>query len=130
MLMPPWRVRPMVEDGLARIEITGVFDAHTATAVRAEFHEFVMLADAVLLDLEAVTGLQEGFDLPGLVDEIQRHCWIAGCRLRLSATHPSVRASLSTQGFSYDTAAPGIRVGMAAGKAEARTGHKICEGLY
>ena len=97
----------MVEDGLARIEVTGVFDARTATAVRAEFHDLVVLADAVLLDLRAVTLLQEGFDLSGLVDEIQRHCWISGCRLHLSATHPTVTAALARQAFSYDAVADG-----------------------
>jgi hypothetical protein len=101
MLTKPWQVRLMIEDRLARIDVCGVFDARTATAVRAEFHDLAVLAEAVLLDLGKVTGLAEGFDLPGLVDEIQRHCWIAGCRLYLSATHPTVTAALSRQGFSY-----------------------------
>jgi len=95
----------MVEDGLARIEVIGMFDVRTATAVRAEFHELLVQADAVLLDLGAVTDLREGSDLSGLVDEIQRHCWIAGCRLRLSATHPTVTAALARQGFWYDALA-------------------------
>ncbi|MEU4292479.1 hypothetical protein AB0E63_29995 [Kribbella sp. NPDC026596] len=38
-----------------------------------------------------MTRLEEGFDLSALVDEIERHCWISGCRLRLTATHPGPR---------------------------------------
>jgi hypothetical protein len=89
-----------VEDGLARIEVCGVFDVGAATAVRAEFHEIGALADAVLLDLRAVTELEEGFDVSGFVDEIQRYCWISGCRLRLVATHPSLVAALARQEVS------------------------------
>ena len=90
------RVRLTIEDGLARIAVCGVFDVSVATAVRAEFHELSALADAVLLDLRAVTRLEEGFDLSALVDEIERHCWISGCRLRLTATHPTLVTSRST----------------------------------
>jgi hypothetical protein len=60
MLTKPWQVRLMIEDRLARIDVCGVFDARTATAVRAEFHDLAVLAEAVLLDLGKVTGLAEG----------------------------------------------------------------------
>jgi anti-anti-sigma regulatory factor len=93
------RVCLTVKDGLAMIEVCGVFDVGAATAVRAEFHEVGALSDAVLLDLGAVTSLEEGFDLAGFVDEIQRHCWLAGCRLQLIATHPTVVAALAAQGL-------------------------------
>lgn len=90
------RVRLTIEDGLARIVVGGVFDVGVAAAVRAEFHELGALADAVLLDLRAVTRLETGFDLSAFVDEIERHCWISGCRLRLTATHPALVPSRST----------------------------------
>ena len=45
MLTKPWRVRLMIEDRLARIDVCGVFDARTATAVRAEFHDLAVLAE-------------------------------------------------------------------------------------
>ncbi|TDD15429.1 hypothetical protein E1218_31525 [Kribbella turkmenica] len=79
-----------------RIEVCGLFDVGAATAVRTSSHEIcAALADAVLLDLGAVTDLEEGFDLSGFVDEIQRHYWISGCRLWLTATHPSLVPALT-----------------------------------
>lgn len=106
-LMRLSRVCLVVEDGLARIEVRGVFDVSAATAVRAEFLEVSALADAVLLDLGAVTDLEEGFDLSGFLDEMQRHCWISGCRLRLSATHPSLVAAMAGQDVSHSAVVSG-----------------------
>ena len=77
------RVRLTIEDGLARIEVCGMFDVSVAATVRADVHELSALADAVLLDLRAMTRLEEGFDLSAFVDEIEWHCRISGCRLRV-----------------------------------------------
>jgi hypothetical protein len=95
-----FQVRLTIGDGLARIEVCGEFDVHVAAAVWAEVREISALADAVLLDLEAVTCVEKEFDVPGFVDDVQRHCWISGCRLRLTATHPYLLAALAGQGVS------------------------------
>jgi hypothetical protein len=84
-----------------------VFDVRVAAAVWAEFREISALADVVLLDLGAVAGVEKEFDLPGFVDDIQRHCWISGCRLRLTTTHPSLLAALAGQGVSSSAAGSG-----------------------
>jgi hypothetical protein len=98
--MRPFQVRLTVEDGLATIVVGGLFDLNAANAVTTELHDVGPLADAVLIDLEAVTQLTAGFDLPGFLDEVRRYCRMAGCGLTVT------------------------------GKDVARTGHRICADLY
>ena len=62
------------------IKVCGVFDVVIATAARAGFLDVDAVADAVLLELSAVTDLDEEFDLSGFVDEMRPHYWISGCR--------------------------------------------------
>ena len=57
-----------------------MFDVVIATAARAGFLDVDAVADAVLLELSAVTDLDEEFDLSGFVDELRPHYWISGCR--------------------------------------------------
>jgi hypothetical protein len=77
------RIRLTIEDGLARIQLRGTFDTHVASAVWAEFQEIASLADAIRLDLGAVTQVEVGYDLTRFLDELQRHCWISGCQLQV-----------------------------------------------
>lgn len=79
------RIRLTIEDGLARIHLRGTFDTHVASAVWAEFQEIASLCDAIRLDLGSVSQVEVGYDLTRFLDELQRHCWMSGCRLQVVA---------------------------------------------
>lgn len=93
------RIRLTIEDGLARIQLRGTFDPHVASAVWAEFQEIASLAAAIRLDLGAVTQVAAGYDLTRFLDELQRHCWISGCRLQVVAVRQEAGSNTHLQSF-------------------------------
>ncbi|QNE21363.1 hypothetical protein F1D05_29890 [Kribbella qitaiheensis] len=94
------RIGLQVADGLVRVEVAGALDAHAASVVREVLLDACDLSTGVVvLDLDAVSRLDDGASLPHLLDEAQRRCWAARCSLQVTATHPEVLAALADAGM-------------------------------
>ncbi|MGW6282928.1 hypothetical protein [Kribbella sp. NPDC055071] len=89
-----------MDAGVARVVIGGTFGAAAAAAVRELLLDLCEPGSVgLVLAIEAVVDPADYEELCHLADTAQRRCWVASCRLEVTATDPGAREALAAAGW-------------------------------
>lgn len=91
-----FQVRLEVEDGLVTIQVSGVLDADADRVIRDELLGVCRLAQAIRLDLRAVSEICAGLRLQTFLGQLRSDCELSRCRFQVLASHPLVLQTLES----------------------------------